>query len=88
MKKIIAFLLALVITLLCFAGCGKNEEETTQPSTETTQPTTEADEEPQGNLNLLTGRYTLSDEAVGKRPMAVMINNIKQSLPQYGISKA
>lgn len=89
MKKIIAFLLALVIALLCFAGCGKKDEATTEPSTEaTTQPTTEADEEPQGNLNLLTGRYTLSDEAVGKRPMAVMINNIKQSLPQYGISKA
>lgn len=92
MKKKIALLLAVILLISCFAGCGKDNEETTE-STETTQQTTEPEqddgEEPAvGNLNLLTGRNTLSDEAVGKRPMAVMINNIKQSLPQYGIAKA
>lgn len=43
---------------------------------------------PEGNLNPLTGLYDLSDEAVGKRPIAIMINNIKDSLPQYGIAGA
>lgn len=43
---------------------------------------------PEGNLNLLSGLYDLTDEAVGKRPMAIMINNIKDSLPQYGIAGA
>lgn len=43
---------------------------------------------PEGNLNLLTGLYDLTDEAVGKRPVAIMINNIKDSLPQYGIAGA
>ena len=43
---------------------------------------------PAGNLNPLTGLYDISDEAVGKRPVAIMINNIKDSLPQYGIAGA
>lgn len=38
--------------------------------------------------NLLTGIDDLSAEAVGKRPVAVMINNVKDALPQYGIAKA
>lgn len=41
-----------------------------------------------GNINLLTGLKTLSDEAVGKRPVAVMINNIKAALPQHGVAQA
>ena len=38
--------------------------------------------------NPLTGEYGFNPEAVGKRPVAVMINNIDVSLPQYGISSA
>lgn len=38
--------------------------------------------------NPLTGEYGFKEEAVGKRPVAVMINNISDALPQYGISKA
>jgi len=40
------------------------------------------------NQNLLTGIGDLSEEAIGKRPVAVMVNNIEQALPQYGISQA
>lgn len=85
MKKFITLLLAILFVISCFAACGASapEETTTEPTTETT-----TEEVKKGNINLLTGKYNLSDEAVGKRPMAVMINNIKQSLPQYGISKA
>ena len=38
--------------------------------------------------NLLTGCNDLTDEAIGKRPVAVMVNNIPAALPQYGISAA
>ena len=40
------------------------------------------------NQNLLTGLPTLTDEAIGKRPVAVMINNVPKALPQYGIDNA
>ncbi len=86
MKKITAVTLAFITALLCLYGCGKTEEAPTETVT-TTEKVTEK-EPAQGNINLLTGEYTLSDKAVGKRPMAVMINNIKQSLPQYGIARA
>lgn len=38
--------------------------------------------------NPLTGEYDYNEAAVGKRPVAIMINNISQSLPQYGIGSA
>ncbi len=38
--------------------------------------------------NLLTGRNDLSEEAVGKRPVAVMVNNVPAALPQYGVAQA
>lgn len=40
------------------------------------------------NINLLTGMADLSKDAIGKRPVAVMINNIEPSFPQYGIDAA
>ena len=38
--------------------------------------------------NALTGLEDLSDKALGKRPVAVSINNVSPSLPQYGISSS
>ena len=40
------------------------------------------------NLNLLTGLGDLSENAIGKRPVAIMVNNIPAAMPQYGIDKA
>ncbi len=40
------------------------------------------------NENLLTGVGDLSEEALGKRPVAVMVNNVEPALPQYGIAQA
>lgn len=40
------------------------------------------------NINLLTGVADLTDEAIGKRPVAVMVNNIEKAFPQYGIAQA
>lgn len=42
----------------------------------------------QENQNLLTGLADLTDAAIGKRPVAVMVNNIPAAMPQYGVEKA
>lgn len=87
MKRIWLIALAVIMILACFVGCGnKDDSENTEPSETTTESTTQ--EEKKGNINLLSGLSGLSDKAVGKRPMAIMVNNIKSSLPQYGIGKA
>ena len=39
-------------------------------------------------LNPLTGQKNMAQDRVGKRPIGVSVNNIKESLPQFGISKA
>ncbi len=89
---------AVIICILCAVlilsiNIFKKEEEvtTTQTTTQaTTVTTTEPTTDPPlpANFNNLTGLTSLSDAAVGKRPVAVMINNIKASLPQYGIYSA
>lgn len=39
-------------------------------------------------LNPLTGESNMPEDRIGKRPIAVSVNNIKAALPQYGISAA
>lgn len=55
---------------------------------ESTAEPTEAPSTEPANVNLLTGLSTLTDGAIGKRPVAVMVNNVDAALPQYGISAA
>ena len=55
---------------------------------ESTAEPTEAPSTEPANVNLLTGLPTLTDGAIGKRPGAVMVNNVDAALPQYGISAA
>lgn len=78
----------LALMVLCFGACSKDEEETTVP--QTTVPTTEATTKaPEVKpVNTLTGLSDISKEAVGKRPVAIMINNITAALPQYGVAQA
>ncbi len=84
-KKVISIISLVLIISMIFGGCmGKAEDETTTSTTETT--TTE--EVKPVYYNRLTGKSGFNEAAVGKRPVAVMINNIKASLPQYGISNA
>ena len=87
-KRIIAIsaiagiiLVAAIAGVLAFGNFGAPEETTAPPTT--TAPTTEAKDT--SHINKLTGKENLSDAAVGKRPVAIMINNLKGSLPQYGI---
>lgn len=87
LKRIFSLSLAILLVFAVFSGCSKNEALTEETTTETTIPTTTKYVEPT-DFNRLTGIDDLSDAAKGKRPVAIMINNIKASLPQYGISQA
>lgn len=78
MKKLIV--LFLVAVMLLFTACKKEE-----PVVETTTQTTTEKAEPL-YYNFLTG--VKKADAKRPRPVAVTVNNIKASLPQYGISEA
>ncbi len=91
LKRVSAVLLALL--LMCSAaGCEKKTEEPKKEKQEvkTEEKTSEAEpeEEVPENQNLLTGLPDLTEGAVGKRPVAVMVNNVQDALPQYGVAKA
>ncbi len=91
----------LPLLLLLLTACTHTEptpttptETPTQPSTTTateaeTMPETEpAVTEASADVNPLTGETGYPEEAVGKRPVAVMINNLAAAYPQYGIAQA
>ncbi|MBR5277802.1 MAG: DUF3048 domain-containing protein [Clostridia bacterium] len=61
-------------------------EESEESSAEESFPDAEPKEP--ANLNLLTGIGDLTENAIGKRPVAVMVNNVAAAMPQYGIDKA
>ena len=94
--KRVMFIAAVVVMAGAFTGCGKKEEKPEQPKIEKEEePKTEKTvgkvvEEPEipANQNLLTGLGDLSEEAIGKRPVAVMVNNVEKAMPQYGIGQA
>lgn len=64
------------------------EESETEEKTYNVEGSAVISEEVPANQNLLTGLMDLSDEAVGKRPVAVMVNNIFSAMPQYGVGQA
>ena len=95
MKRRILPLLAACMLLL--SACGGNGGEV-QPSPEPTptppasaspqpSPTSEPTPEPAGPVNPLTG-LPIDEEWVNARPVAVMLNNLKQAMPQLGVSQA
>ena len=92
MKKVNKRILCLFVMLVLIAGVGgcKQEKGTAVKSElpEISMMETPKKETPAENQNLLTGIEDLSKEAIGKRPVAVMINNVEDALPQYGIAQA
>lgn len=93
-KKLSSIVLVVAL-LLTMAACGKKDTTDIEEKTNTTKKTKEKtetvvdeEEEIPENQNLLTGLPNLSDEAIGKRPVAVMVNNIMAAMPQYGVEKA
>lgn len=99
MKRIILIVLALA---MLFASCGEAEtaeSDTPTPSpsqtatptpkpTPTPTPSPTPEPTPDGSINPLSGLRLEGDADASARPVAVMINNIKQALPQYGTSAA
>lgn len=61
--------------------------EATEPVTSATE-TTAATQPLSPERNPLTGERGFNAAAVGKRPVAVMVNNVRAALPQYGIAAA
>ena len=97
MKKKLYLLLTLLLAVAMLPACSKKKEEEKEPVKEEREAVVEEEEkepepEPEepipANQNLLTGIPDLTDAAIGKRPVAVMVNNIPKAIPQYGIEKA
>lgn len=100
MKKIEKYFVLLLLLMLCtttFVGCqsGQNTQDNTKNSSEITSESEESEndtsvETPQviENENPLTGLADMTAEAKDKRPVAIMVNNVTKSFPQYGIEKA
>lgn len=92
-KKLLILTLCLTMTASMLTGCGKKEEEPTEVQTEVVEKEseteeTEVEETREGmKKSLLTGEWI--DEAIAEyQPIAMMIENTKVALPQYGITKA
>ena len=86
MKKLFAVLLLLLVVL---AACGQQVEPTPSPSpSPILQPTPVPTPTPySGPENPLTG-MPIDEAWANRRPIAIMLNNIKAALPQLGISQA
>lgn len=95
MKQRILALAAACMLLL--TACGKNGVEvepapdptptSTPPADISAEPTPSSTPEPEGPVNPLTG-LPMEEERLNDRPIAVMLNNLKQAMPQLGVSQA
>jgi len=93
-KRIFCILLSSLL-LAGAVSCGKKKESSleeipTAPTEVVTEAPTESVTEPivSENINPLTGESDYNSDAVGKRPVAIMVNNLKAALPQYGVNDA
>ena len=88
MKKYAKLIIALGLAGgIMLTGCQKNESGSAEPTEEVTPEPTE-DPIPDGYVvSYLTGEYV--PEAIGRRrPVAVMLNNLRPACPQAGIANA
>lgn len=87
MKKrwLVTAAVALSLTF-AFTGCKKDETPVEEPK-KVEKPAKKVDTHEGEAKSLLTGEW-IDEELVTKRPVAIMISNIKEALPQYGTSKA
>jgi Protein of unknown function (DUF3048). len=80
-KRNYAFLLACLILISTFASCKKTELGSSSENSN-------SEEIPYSQYNPLTGLEKDDTYPEGQRPVAIMINNIYDALPQRGISGA
>ncbi len=90
MIRVISIIMALSLLMCSFAACTKEPNYEQTGDVQTTNPdeeqTTENNSDIPENINLLTGRPTLSDSAIGGRPIAIMVENSPAARPQWGIT--
>lgn len=88
-NKLLVLSLVLVCTIIALTGCKSNKGDSSNKlGSAIANVNLNTDLKAAKNINLLTGEANLTPEAIGKRPVAVMVNNIKASFPQYGIDEA
>lgn len=90
-NKLLVLSLILVCIVVGLTGCSKPKEKgdaSNRMGAAIANVNLNTDLKAAKNINLLTGEPTLTAEAIGKRPVAVMVNNIKAAFPQYGIEAA
>ena len=69
------------------AGNVEENKDTEDDTLDGEEENSENSDEPKAFINGLTGIET-TEELAGTRPVAIMINNLKQALPQQGITEA
>ena len=84
----------LLCAVLLLAACGAKPEPTPEPTptptatpTPAPTPTPTPEPTPSGPVNPLTG-LPMSEDYVGKRPLAIMLSNIAEAQPQQGVGQA
>lgn len=83
----VAIVLIAVIAAVVFAVASKNnKEETTAPTAEPSQVVEITTEAPVSTKNPLTGDSDFNSAAVGKRPIACVVENASAARPQWGIN--
>lgn len=82
----IAVALIVIIACVVFVVAGKNEDAETTAPPETSQVTETPTEAPVSTKNPLTGDSDFNAEAVGKRPVACVVENSSAARPQWGIN--
>lgn len=88
MKKILALFLSVALCVTALSACGNKKKSTKKKpdsSSSSLASGSEAEKDLQG-VNFLTGEPL--EFVNNNRPVAIMINNIKTALPQYGIGAA
>lgn len=93
MRKYLVVLLTAIITITLFSACNKKdgvtESSSEQPSSNISEVSSAPKEEPKPELkytNPMTGEAM--ESPILNRPVAVMVSNIQQALPQKGIQSA
>ena len=93
MKRLIAFVVAMLSLCMMLAACGGSASgssaspSTPSAATPTAEPTPEPTPEPY-EANVLTGEKKDENYPEGQRITGIMINNIVAARPQRGLSKA
>lgn len=96
--RLTAAIAAALLLALPLSGCGEDPTGSAAPAARAAvaqhfdapdpADVPEPEPVPAGPLNPLTGEAGYPESAVGKRPAAVMVNNINAALPHRGLSQA